>query len=356
MSEVKKLRLGLLFMFLCTLLVFATDNVVSARVLQGKVGPSADWSIDTDTGLLTISGIGKTMDYEQADDVPWAAYRGSDILKIIVKDGITGIGSCLFMECSSAAQIQLPSSVKTIGKNAFFACNNMVNITLPAGIPEIGSDTFAYCSSLTQITIPKSVVRIGNGAFRSCDSLKSFTLERGSLLAQAGENVFKVLPTEPWNNARQIRWYSTDTTAASVMRILQREWDAYVAEGAPFTCNWQWTQIAVRKAANPLAIKDKTASLSFKKLKKKAQTLSASKVIRFKAKGQGTLRYALAAAKKGGKSFIRYFKINAGTGKITVKKGLKKGTYKVKIKVKAAGNAYYQPSDWKTVTSKLKVK
>ena len=38
-----------------------------------------------------------------------------------------------------------------------------------------------------------------------------------------------------------------------------------------------------------------------------------------------------------------------------MKKGLKKGTYKVKVKVKAAGNANYKASAWKTVTFKIKV-
>ena len=40
-------------------------------------------------------------------------------------------------------------------------------------------------------------------------------------------------------------------------------------------------------------------------------------------------------------------------GKVTVKKGLKKGTYKVKVK--AAGNKNYKAAT-KTVTFKIKVK
>ena len=56
------------------------------------------------------------------------------------------------------------------------------------------------------------------------------------------------------------------------------------------------------------------------------------------------------------KSFKKKFNINAKTGKITVKKKLKKGTYTVKVKVKAAGNANYKASAWKAVTFKVKVK
>ena len=42
--------------------------------------------------------------------------------------------------------------------------------------------------------------------------------------------------------------------------------------------------------------------------------------------------------------------------KVTVKKGIKKGTYKVKVKVKAAGNNKYKASAWKTVTFRVNVK
>ena len=43
------------------------------------------------------------------------------------------------------------------------------------------------------------------------------------------------------------------------------------------------------------------------------------------------------------------------TGKVTVKKGLKKGTYEIRVKVTAAGNAIYDKVT-KTVTFKIKVK
>ena len=72
------------------------------------------------------------------------------------------------------------------------------------------------------------------------------------------------------------------------------------------------------KYANPLKVTGKTTSLKYSKVKKKAQVI-----------------------KK--------------TGKITVKKGLKKGTYKVKVKVKSAGTADYKAKT-QTVTIKIKIK
>ena len=110
----------------------------------------------------------------------------------------------------------------------------------------------------------------------------------------------------------------------------------------------------INKAANTLKIKAKTATVkgSTKGKKgtlKKTKKLAVTKVIKFTSKGQGAKTYV----KKSGNKKITIAK---KTGKVTVKKGLKKGTYKVKVKVKAAGNANYKASKVKTVTFKIIVK
>ena len=104
----------------------------------------------------------------------------------------------------------------------------------------------------------------------------------------------------------------------------------------------------INKAANTLKIKAKTATIKYSKVRKAAQKLDVAKVITFTSKGQG----AKTHIKKSGN---RKITIAKKTGKATVGKGLKKGTYKVKVKVKAAGNANYKASAWKTVTFKVKV-
>ena len=109
------------------------------------------------------------------------------------------------------------------------------------------------------------------------------------------------------------------------------------------------------RAANTLSVSGKTASVKYSKLKKRSQTLPVSKVIKFRRKGQGTRTYALISAKKGSKSYKTKFRINAKSGKVTVKKGLKKGTYKVRVRITASGNDSRKPAS-KTVTFKVRVK
>ena len=57
----------------------------------------------------------------------------------------------------------------------------------------------------------------------------------------------------------------------------------------------------------------------------------------------------------GKKKVAKKIKVNAKTGKITVTKKAKKGTYKVKVQVNSAESANYNPCS-KTVAFKVKVK
>jgi hypothetical protein len=96
------------------------------------------------------------------------------------------------------------------------------------------------------------------------------------------------------------------------------------------------------KAANTMTASGKTITAK----KNATKTFKKSKAFKVKsAKGKVTF------AKKSGKAKI----VVAKNGKVTVKKGLKKGTYKVKVAVTAAGNGNYLPKT-KVVTLKVKVK
>lgn len=102
------------------------------------------------------------------------------------------------------------------------------------------------------------------------------------------------------------------------------------------------------QAANPLLVKAKKATVKANDLKKGNKTLAVDKVIKTKKKGKGKITYS----KVSGNGKI---KINKKNGKVTIKKGLKAGTYKVTVKVKAAGDRNYKAKT-KKVTFKIVVK
>lgn len=102
-----------------------------------------------------------------------------------------------------------------------------------------------------------------------------------------------------------------------------------------------------QEEVKPFSVKAKTAKVAAKKVAKKKQVLAVSKVLNIK-NPHGTLSFV----KKSGNKKIT---INKKTGKVTIKKGLKKGTYKVKVKVTASKSGNYK-KETKTVTFKIKVK
>ena len=103
---------------------------------------------------------------------------------------------------------------------------------------------------------------------------------------------------------------------------------------------------SIAKANNPMAVKAVAKTVKAKKVKKKKQAVAGC--VKFTKKAQGKVTYKkVSGAKK--------LSINAKTGKITVKKGTKKGTYKIKVRVTAAGSANYKAAT-KTLTLKVRVK
>lgn len=101
----------------------------------------------------------------------------------------------------------------------------------------------------------------------------------------------------------------------------------------------------INKATNPMTAKAKTKKVKAKKVRKKKQKVTGAIII---SNNQGTVTYKkLSGSKK--------LKISKKTGKITVKKGTKKGTYKIKVQVTVSGNGNYNGLT-KTITVKIKVK
>ena len=111
---------------------------------------------------------------------PWqTGYSGEDenkvirITKVIIEDGVTGIGFFVFSCSKYLTEIVIPDSVKNIEIYAFSCCISLKQITLPEGITSINDGVFSSCTSLTEIIIPKSVKSIERFAFSGCTSLTS---------------------------------------------------------------------------------------------------------------------------------------------------------------------------------------
>ena len=195
-----------LFLSLAMLLTITSGlNLTAyADVQTGKCGDNVTYSLDTETGVLTISGTGDMYSYG-----PF--YENTNIKSVIIESGVTSIGDSAFDGCTSLTDVTIPNSVTSIGDCAFEDCyftyENFVNnsnvelddsskptivdtdaggfcikdnvlvnmrpayaigeITIPNSVTSIDSSAFYCCSSLTSVTIPNSVKCLGDNALGS---------------------------------------------------------------------------------------------------------------------------------------------------------------------------------------------
>ena len=135
-----------------------------STVQTGKCGENVTYSLNTSTGVLTISGTG------EMTDSPFS--QNSNIKSVIIENGVTSVATSAFSGCTSLTSVTIPDSVVSIGESAFDGCTSLVSVTLSKSITTIEYSTFFGCSSLTSIEIPKNVTTIVNFAFCGCTNLK----------------------------------------------------------------------------------------------------------------------------------------------------------------------------------------
>ena len=218
-----------------------------AATYSGECGSNLTWSLDTDTGVLTISGKGYMYKWSSSSKAPWYSKRSS-VKTVVIGDSVTRIGDCAFEDCTSLTSVTIgnsvtsigyhafwhchsltsitvkegnpnyssdeygvlfnkdktlliqypigntrtsytiPDSVTSIGEDAFYRCTSLTSVTIPDSVTSIGEDAFYRCTSLTSVTIGNSVTSIGNGAFYDCDSLTSVTI--GNSVTSIGDKAF----------------------------------------------------------------------------------------------------------------------------------------------------------------------
>ena len=108
---------------------------------------------------------------------PFMDYRGcTNLVGIVLPDGVENIGGYAFYGCSSLTNVTIPNSVMSIGDRAFYACTSLTNTVIPDNVTSIGNSAFDGCSSLISVTIPASVTSIAADAFFGCSSLTSVTI------------------------------------------------------------------------------------------------------------------------------------------------------------------------------------
>ena len=175
-----------------------TDAILSSFTTAATSGDFGEnnclhWEVSTGVlsgKTLTISGTGAMPDFDfpNGNLAPWWNYEALGMLtsfgsfklegelkKVVIKDGVTNVGSYALFCLPAATQVTLPESVTSIGRYGIAMCSKLTGMSIPKGVTEIGDFGLAG-DGLTAVTLPDGLQSLGRGAFDACTSLTNTTL------------------------------------------------------------------------------------------------------------------------------------------------------------------------------------
>ena len=205
----------ILSMFLATVMMFGTfdvtygattENTVTAQstsaiiVKSGECGDNVTYTLDDD-GLLKISGSGNMNDYYIGSS-PF--YLNKDIKEIVIGDGVTSIGDCAFLGCSSLTSIAILAGVTSIGESAFKDCSNLNTIycyknstadkytDYPSTATKVYLDDVTTTESTTETT---SVTETTTETTTTVENLFNFNSSTGTITGYSGSEKVVNIPS-----------------------------------------------------------------------------------------------------------------------------------------------------------------
>ena len=135
--------------------------VMASAADSGSLGNDVTWTLSSE-GVLTVSGTGKTADYEL--EYSFGTFTGctsplwthaASIKSIIIEDGVSAIGNAVFYGCH-AETVEIADSVSSIGRFAFGDCDNLSSVVIPDSVNNIYSKAFVGCASLKEVKLSKN--------------------------------------------------------------------------------------------------------------------------------------------------------------------------------------------------------
>ena len=304
-------------------------NIVENDGFGGK----DSFVFNTKTGTLTISNTGGELYLESGKNYDaYSAfsliYAYRDNIKKVVLNNVKGIGDSAFAFFDQLSEVELCDGLEIIYYGAFFCTPKLKSVTIPNSVTYIGSDAFGVQET-------------------TFDGYQTFcVMPNFTIIAACNNPVVKQYIDDTHSyyssiNNNKIIWKKTHSYKSKITATTNK---TYTRTYTCSACNAAYKK-TFNKTANTLTAKGKTKTLKAKNLKKKAKTFKRKDIITV-SKPKGTVTYAKAS---GNKKIV----VNKKTGNVTVKKGLKKGTYKVKVKVTAKGTTTYKT---KTVTATVIIK
>ncbi len=192
---------------LCMIAAIAVLTLAAAAATEtGSCGTDLTYTLDTETGVLTVSGTGTHIQKPTLSD-------SSLVRSIVISEGARVMMYDAFSDCGNLESITIPTTLQSFSARAFGSCEKLnavhisdlaawagcwfsdkedsplyyahhlylngelvTEVALPEGTESVCSYSFAGCTDLVAVTIPASVDRIMSGAFYGCTNLQRITV------------------------------------------------------------------------------------------------------------------------------------------------------------------------------------
>lgn len=160
------LSLFLALALICAMLP-AVLLTASAETLSGACGENLTWTLDAESGTLTVAGSGAMFNYSSYSDhimEPWYDLRET-IKRVELPEGLTEIGEYAFLRCSALESVNFPNGLKRIGTGAFKQCAALTEIEVPDSVERIEMQAFNSCVNLATVSLPDTLKELGFQVF-----------------------------------------------------------------------------------------------------------------------------------------------------------------------------------------------
>ena len=205
---------------LCMIAAIAVLTLAAAAATEtGSCGTGLTYTLDTETGVLTVSGTGTHIQKPTLSD-------GSLVRSIVIPEGVRSMMYNAFSDCGNLESITIPTTLTTVLAQTFGSCEKLnavhisdlaawakhsfidaassplyyahhlylngelvTEVALPEGTEYLNSYSFAGCTDLVSVTIPARVSSIGLGVFYGCTNLQTITVSDDNTMYVCENNV-----------------------------------------------------------------------------------------------------------------------------------------------------------------------
>ncbi len=123
------------------MLVSALSFAVSADNTESKEYAGMTWTYNSATRVLTISGTGPMGGFNvdefgtaDSNNIP---IEWRNAVKIVVEEGVTGIGHFCFQWFDLVKEVSLPKGIVSIGEGAFYGMSSLESLVIPNSVTEM---------------------------------------------------------------------------------------------------------------------------------------------------------------------------------------------------------------------------